>query len=79
MNQLRLICAMNRRSLEELPDLGGAHVPDLPGCVAVARSLPRVKKLIREAIAMHVEDMLERGERLPKPQTEIEYVEAQPA
>ena len=55
----------------------GAYVPDLPGCVAVASSLARVKKLIREAIALHVEDMRERGERLPKPRTEVEYVEAQ--
>ena len=55
----------------------GAYVPDLPGCVAVASSLARVKKLIREAIALHVGDMRERGERLPKPRTEVEYVEAQ--
>ena len=57
----------------------GAYVPDLPGCVAAARSLPRAKKLIREAIALHLEDMRERGQRLPRPRTEIEYVEAPPA
>jgi predicted RNase H-like HicB family nuclease len=52
----------------------GAYVPDLPGCVAVAKSLPAVRKLIREAIDLHVEDMLARGERLPKPQAASEYV-----
>jgi len=57
----------------------GAYVPDLPGCVAVAATLPRVKKLIREAIALHLDDMRSRGERLPKPKTAIDYVEAQPA
>ena len=57
----------------------GAYVPDLPGCVAVATNMPRVRKLIRKAIALHLEDMVERGERLPKPTTEVEYVEAQPA
>jgi len=57
----------------------GDYVPDLPGCVAVAGSLPRVKKLIREAIALHLDDMRMRGERVPKPKTAIEYVEAQPA
>ena len=57
----------------------GAYVPDLPGCVAVAATLPRVKKLIREAIALHLDDMRSRGERLPKPNTAIDYVEAQPA
>ena len=54
----------------------GAYVPDLPGCVAVASTLSRVKKLIREAIALHVEDMQQRGERLPRPRAEVEYVEA---
>ena len=57
----------------------GAFVPDLPGCVAAGRDLATVKKRIREAIALHVEDMLARGERLPKPTTESEYVEAVPA
>lgn len=57
----------------------GAYVPDLPGCVAVARTLPQVRRLIREAIGLHVEDMQSRGERLPKPQAAFEYVEASAA
>jgi predicted RNase H-like HicB family nuclease len=57
----------------------GAYVPDLPGCVAVATTMPQVKKLIREAIALHIEDMVDRGERPPKPRAEVEYIEAQPA
>jgi predicted RNase H-like HicB family nuclease len=54
----------------------GAYVPDLPGCVAVASTLPQVKKLIREAITLHIEDMQRRGERVPKPKAEVDYVEA---
>jgi predicted RNase H-like HicB family nuclease len=57
----------------------GAFVPDLPGCVAVATSFPRVKKLIREAIELHVDDMTHRGQRLPKPQSRVEFVEARVA
>ncbi len=57
----------------------GAYVPDLPGCVAVASSLLRVRRLIQEAIALHVEDMADRGERLPKPSAIVEYVEASSA
>ena len=57
----------------------GAFVPDLPGCVATGKDLRTVKRRIREAIALHVEDMLARGERLPKPTTESEYAEAVPA
>jgi predicted RNase H-like HicB family nuclease len=57
----------------------GAFVPDLPGCVATGRTLAVVKKRIREAIAMHLEDMIERGEPLPAPAAESEYVKAVPA
>src|SRR5207249_2571514 len=39
----------------------GAYVPDLPGCVALAKTRARVKRLIREAIQLHIGDMRERG------------------
>jgi predicted RNase H-like HicB family nuclease len=32
----------------------GAHVPDLPGCVAVGESRKEVLRLIREAIKLHI-------------------------
>ena len=32
----------------------GAHVPDLPGCVAVADTRDKVIKLIHEAIELHL-------------------------
>ncbi len=35
----------------------GAYVPDLPGCVAVAKTKPEVKKLIKEGIEFHLEGM----------------------
>jgi len=35
----------------------GAYVPDLPGCVAVAKSKESVERLIVEAIDLHVEEM----------------------
>ncbi len=57
----------------------GASVPDLSGCVAIGKSLPAVKKLIREGIALHVEDMLARGERPPKPRARVDYVDAKVA
>ena len=57
----------------------GAHVPDLPGCVAAADSRDEVVKLIREAIDMHLDDMRTRGERPPKPSSEGEMVEVDAA
>ncbi len=53
----------------------GAYVPDLPGCVAVAKSRPRVVRLMAEAIALHLADMRERGERIPRPSTQVETLE----
>jgi predicted RNase H-like HicB family nuclease len=45
----------------------GAYVPDLPGCVAVGKTLPQVQQLIREAIELHLRGMREDGERIPEP------------
>jgi predicted RNase H-like HicB family nuclease len=54
----------------------GAYVPDLPGCVAVGESREEVKRLIREAIAFHLEGLREEGLPIPEPTTLVEYVEA---
>lgn len=62
---------------EKGPKSFGAYVPDLPGCVAVAKTRRRVKQLIREAIQLHVEDMRERGDPIPKPTAASELVELQ--
>jgi predicted RNase H-like HicB family nuclease len=53
----------------------GAYVPDLPGCVAVAKTKKEVEKLIAEAIAFHIEGLLENGDPVPPPSSEIEYIE----
>jgi len=52
----------------------GAYVPDLPGCVAVGKSLARVQRLIREAVELHLENMREHGEQIPSPTTVLDYV-----
>ena len=52
----------------------GAYVPDLPGCVAVGKSLARVQRLIREAVELHLESLREHGERVPQPTTVLDYV-----
>jgi len=36
--------------IEKGPSSFGAFIPDLPGCVAVAKTRRRVKRLIREVI-----------------------------
>jgi predicted RNase H-like HicB family nuclease len=55
----------------------GASVPDLPGCIAVGETLEEVQRLIREAIAFHLEGLREEGLPIPEPTTLCEYVDLQ--
>lgn len=55
----------------------GAHVPDLPGCIAAADTYEETEQLIREAIPFHIESLRLRGEPVPEPTTRIEFVEAE--
>ena len=61
--------------IEKGPRSYGAYVPDLPGCVAAAKTLAGVRKLIRVAVRLHVDDMRSRGLRIPKPTTASEVVD----
>jgi len=54
----------------------GASVPDLPGCIAVGETLEEVQRLIREAIAFHLEGLKLEGLPIPEPTTFCEYIEA---
>jgi predicted RNase H-like HicB family nuclease len=42
----------------------GAYSPNLPGCVAVGQTREEVEKNMREAIAIHIQGMLEDNEPL---------------
>jgi predicted RNase H-like HicB family nuclease len=53
----------------------GAHVPDLPGCIAVAASREEVIRLIDEAVSFHIEGMRERGLTVPRPTSEPHVVD----
>ena len=53
----------------------GAHVPDLPGCIAVGQSREEVLRLIMEAIEMYIEGLKDAGEPVPIPSSVSEYVD----
>ncbi len=53
----------------------GAHVPDLPGCVAVGETRDEVLQLIREAIDFHIEGLRQDGLHVPSPTSESDFVE----
>ena len=64
---------------EKGPSSYGAHVPDLPGCVAVGETTDEVLTLIREAIEFHLEGMKQDGESIPPPSSTSELVEVEAA
>jgi len=53
--------------IEEGETSFGAHMPDLPGCVAVGETRQEAMELIREAIEFHFESLRENGEPVPPP------------
>ena len=61
--------------IEKAPNNYSAYVPDLPGCIAAAETLPEVEALIQEAIGYHLELMREYGDPIPEPQAIVQLVE----
>jgi predicted RNase H-like HicB family nuclease len=53
----------------------GAHVPDLPGCVAVGETREEALRLIREAIEFHIDGLRQDGLPVPTPNSQGEVVE----
>ena len=53
----------------------GAHVPDLPGCVALGETRVEGLQLIREAIELHIDGLKQDGSPVPPPSSEGEIVE----
>ncbi|MFY8209490.1 MAG: type II toxin-antitoxin system HicB family antitoxin [Caulobacter sp.] len=45
----------------------GVSFPDLPGCISVGETLEEARANAEEALALHVEGMIEDGETLPAP------------
>ena len=63
MRNLRYLVRINKH----LGSDWGASVPDLPGCVATARTLDGALRGIRKAIELHLAGMLEDGQVPPRP------------
>ena len=53
----------------------GGYVPDLPGCVATGATVEETERLLREAIALHLEGMKEDGLPIPEPSSIVDYLE----
>jgi predicted RNase H-like HicB family nuclease len=62
--------------IEKAKNNYAAYVPDLPGCVATAKTVEQVERLIREAIKIHIEGLREDGLPIPEPTSQLAYVDA---
>jgi predicted RNase H-like HicB family nuclease len=61
--------------IEKGPTNYGAYVPDLPGCIATGPTVEETERLLREAIALHLQGMKEDGIAVPEPSSVVEYLE----
>lgn len=47
----------------------GVSFPDFPGCITAGKTLEEARRLAVEALALHVDGMIEDGEPIPKTST----------
>ena len=60
---------------EKAGDNYSAYSPDVPGCIATGGTRDDVEKNIRQAIAFHIEGLMQDGLPLPEQESFTEYVE----
>ena len=53
------------------------YVPDLPGCVATGKTPEETERLLREAVALHLEGLMEDGLPIPEPSSAVKYLETE--
>ena len=61
--------------IEKAPNNYSAYVPDVPGCIATGPTVEETKRLLREAIELHLESMVEDGHKVPPAETVVDQVE----
>lgn len=52
-----------------------AYAPDVPGCIAAAETVEETRKLMEEALVLHLEMLREMGEPIPQPHIQAVVVQ----
>lgn len=52
---------------ERTPNNYCAYAPDVPGCASTADTWDLIQQNIREALAFHIESLIEEGAPIPEP------------
>ena len=58
--------------IEQTPSNYAAYTPDVPGCVSTAGSWDEMLAMIREALTVHIEFLIEDGDPVPEPTMSID-------
>ena len=56
----------------------GVSFPDFPGCITAGKTLDEARRLAPQALALHIQGMIEDGEAVPQPST-LDELESDPA
>src|ERR1700731_1417606 len=56
----------------------GVSFPDFPGCVTAGKTLEEARRMAAEALALHIEGILEDGEKIPPPSS-LDQIAGDPA
>jgi predicted RNase H-like HicB family nuclease len=56
----------------------GVTVPDLPGCFSAGSTFAEALSMAKEAIELHIEGLLDDGQEIPTPSTDIQAFRLDP-
>jgi predicted RNase H-like HicB family nuclease len=56
----------------------GVTVPDLPGCFSAGSTFAEALSMAKEAIELHLDGLLDDGQEIPTPTTDIEIFREDP-
>ena len=62
----------------KMPNNYCGHAPDVPGCFSVGDTLDEMRTMMREALAFHIEELIEMGLPVPEPTLSLDDVVALP-
>jgi predicted RNase H-like HicB family nuclease len=60
---------------EKTPTGWSAYAPDVPGLGVAGATKVETRRLLREAIVLHLEDLRASGQPTPKPRSQTDYLE----
>lgn len=58
--------------IEQTPNNYAAYAPEVPGCISTAKTWDEMLAMIREALTVHIEFLIEDGDPVPEPMMSVD-------